>query len=224
MLDFFIQTHRHYITFDFGLAAFIIFLIKCNQLSVSEILAGVLVFTYYLFDLMAASITYFNHFAPENAWFYNIAQLLELSFFFYIYTFMVRNQKIIRTIKIIIPIFVVLFILNLCCGQGFSVINTFTILPAQAIIALLAFLHLRQCVEATDENPFYDFSFWFSIATLVSNAAGVPVLATINWFNYRNTEVADRLYIINDIIYCTWFALISIGLLWTKRQPISSFS
>ncbi|MBK9457332.1 MAG: hypothetical protein IPO24_17980 [Bacteroidetes bacterium] len=76
---------------------------------------------------------------------------------------------------------------------------------------------MKLTIDDINIVPIKQFSFWFSIASFIIISTSIPVLSIINSLNENNLELADKIFILNDIAYCCWYALIIAGLIWTKK-------
>ena len=172
---------------------------------------------YYAVDIIAATITEYSQ-QESNIWFYNVSLLFEILLYFYVFNCLIISNTYKKLIVNFALVFFITDIINMTSGQGINVLSTYTLIPAHIFVVLLAYLHMKLTIENIDLKPLLLFSFWFSIATFISVATSIPVLSIINSLNDENLELASKIFILNDIAYCSWYCLIIVGLLWTRKH------
>jgi len=177
---------------------------------------------YYLIDLKAASITYFNE-GAFNLKFYNWALLFEIPITIFVF-YSWANPLIRRIIIVSIFAFVVLHIINLSFWQTGYVVASFTIVPGQLLQAVFAYLFLLDIIDKSQVRLDNDFRIWFATSLFITVSASLPITAMVSYLNYVNTDLADKLYVLNDVMYSAWFLLLTIGLLWIKKTQSSYIS
>lgn len=209
-----IDSLLQHISIDAGFITCIVFLIYRKSFRKGELIIVALVVLYFSFDCAAFLL---GHFYKSNQWFYNIAILIEISLLFYIYYRLFNYTYIKRAIKYAYPGFLFFFLINYFFIQGQYVFNNYTFVPSYAFLALLAYLHLQQCVDQLTENPFSNFYFWVSMANLLDFTVSAPLLGILSWFAFENEKIARSLYTINEMVYVAWFSILSIGIIWTSR-------
>src|SRR6185369_10053437 len=107
---------------------------------------------------------------------------------------LIRNSKLKIVLVISFMLYILLHLANMIWWQGSDAIETYSLLIGQTALGVFAFLYLRQTVEQSDESPFNDFFFWFSIATLLTNFVSTPVTALMNWFPREYEKLYAILY------------------------------
>ena len=207
-----------FIPFDVELLAFLFFLYFWRSLTYFEKWVGYIILISFCFDVLAEAALIFVVNKPSNQWVYNYTiciLFLVVAWFYYV---QINTKKVKIGIQYGAVLFLLCHIGNMAFGQGVEVINLYSILPAQAAIAYLAYRYMRQVVEFSPNKPTNDFTFWYSGATLFNNIGTIPVLATINLLPPSDIETSGWLYNLNSIIgYYINFAIIIFGLLWTRK-------
>lgn len=178
----------------------------------------------YLMEIPAAGIVYFNPHSPSNIWYYNLVLTGVYAAYISRYSVLFIEKKLAQTARVLALLFIVAHIMNMQFGQQMKKLCTNTLVPANIVLAILAFLHLREQVQRLTEHPLYQFSTWFSISTFVYFTGTVPIIAVLNYWSAENIELADKLYIINDVLNVFYFLLIIAGLIWTKIKQTYSTS
>jgi len=203
-----------------GLVASVIFFLYSRHLEWRERVAASLIVVYFFFDALSNWISYHHH---TNQWLYNLACPVEVLIPLWVYYQIITSRLVKRMVPVFALLYCVGYVLNRMYVQGSDHLNTFTLLPAMAVLAILAFLHLEQCMADLDHSPFDNFFFWFSLANLIDNTGGFSYISTLPWFAYQHPHVVSRLKMVNDFFYCSWFVTVSIGLIW-KKKALKSFS
>ena len=213
---FLFNTHINTPSILFGLFTLCVSLLFIKKLSRKEVIILIIPTVYYFFDIIASCITRYAQ-SDENIWFYNWVLLLELLLYFFVFKSLFQSRKIKRIINIVIVVFTITHVTNIFFGQGSHIFCTFTLIPAHVAAVIFAYLHMKLTIDDINIVPIKQFSFWFSIASFISISTSIPVLSIINSLNENNQELADKIFILNDIAYCCWYALIIAGLIWTKK-------
>ena len=195
-----------------GLITSLCFIFYWHELKGNDKMVGLLVFCYFSFDAYA---TYLAIQHTHNQWLYNVAINIEVPLQIYIYW-----RISFASLKILITgLFVfVINMINLFFGQGLYVLNTFSYIPSLMVISLFSFMYLKTNFERIEENPFNNFLFWFSAATLFDSIVSIPTISLLSWFAFIYKDIAYKLIYLNKLVYSLWFLIIIIGLVWTSRQ------
>lgn len=208
--------------FIFVTISFLLIFVK--KWNVKTLNIWLILLVYFSCDLGAFAVGYYSE-KPNNQWVYNIAIPIlysSVAVFYYKYIDSILVKKIIF---IAVPIFTSFHILNIIFVQTFNEFATFITIPWQGFLGILAFLFLRQVVENSTSNPFNLFSFWFSIANMINFIGSIPILATLNWFPYVDSDKANILFNINLVLgYYLYSLLICLGFIWSEIRWTRSSS
>jgi hypothetical protein len=219
-----------WLPFDAELAALVVFILYCNSLNDSEMIVGIIIFFSWVLDILADAVTFSYHYNllwhnnPGNLWFYNFSMPIISSMYAFLYYTVTANSKMRKLIFYGFLLFIVLHILNLRYVQVNGSLGSYSILFGQLFIGAIAFLYLKNFVEGTDQSPFKNFIFWFSMATLISNFVTAPVTSLLAWFARQGSEYDGAAAYFDfglSISYYLNYCIVIIGLLWTRRNQTS---
>lgn len=218
MIDFLHYLTIKYIIHDFAFAACVVFLVLWNRLTKIESWVGLLLFGCFFLDLFAASFAYK---AAPNLWIYNLGVPIQLLLIVIIYHQLLTSTILKKYLRIGYFVFFILLCVDLLFIQKFNVFNTYVFIPAYLCLAFVSFIYLKNAMENHTESPYKNFFFWFGCATLINYTALVPFIALLTWSGLSE-PVWNKVYYLSNLIYCSWFTLISFGIIWTKLRTSSS--
>jgi len=192
-------------------------------------MAGIIILVSWLLDVLAVAVSHSYASVwifmtnPGNQWFYNLSMPIIIILYAILYYTIFDDRNAKRLSIYGTALFLILHFADLIWLQGTSVTDTYSIVAGQVFIGLLAFFYLRQVVETSDESPFRNFLFWFSISVLISNLVTTPVTSLMSWLPFRTPDTYIILYNIIGLYFGYYFCylIIIIGLIWTRKLRTS---
>lgn len=200
--------------------ALIIFIIFYEKIPAKEKAAALVIFTYSLTEISAGYLM-FNK--QHNIWLYNIMlipQIISISYA------LLSNMKPGMTVKILfsgVMLLIFAHIVNIIYFQGVNQFANFTFIPSYTWLAVIAYYFLREVLEVIEKKPFDSLITWLAIATLIDNAASMPILTVIGWSEFITNNELLKLISIITWMYAFWYLIIIFGLLWTRTSLKSAF-
>ena len=160
---------------------------------------------------------YSSHISHNNILIFNIYRFVEFSFYFLLYQNLVTNLRVKKIIKVFFGIYLVFVIINLFIQdlvyEYFS--NTYYIGASLIIISIILYfseiLNSEKIINITRM-----FSFWISIAVFMLYITTVPFKAISKY--YENSPDIPYIYVVNILVVLIFYLIISIGLLWSKKE------
>lgn len=160
----------------------------------------------------------------HNQWFYGLMLVPQLI----LVTSTLKNGMMNRTTKMVMMggsiVLSLAHLINMRWFEGADSMCLVTYIPAVTWLAVCSFLYLREQINNHDAIPFNSLLSWFALATLIDNAATMPILTSLSWPSFANSKFAYDLFDIVQMFYIGWFLLNVTGLLWTQTSLKLRFS
>lgn len=183
-----------------------------------------IIFSFYLIDVTAFLIATKLPIDISNRWFYNIMQIPQLGVVLFYFSRKLISQRRRKTYTILYYIFFITHISMATFIYGWLQLDVYILVPMTAIVGVVALDYIREMLDDVTHKPLYNPAFWFAIATTISYLGSVPVTSLYFRLEESNMDLALRIWHINDVVYASWFLIITVGLLWTHKQMTPSYS
>jgi len=203
----------------FSWAACIVALITFRQwMPLHFKLLLVFVILYAFIDTAGAIIA--RIYELNNHFYYNIVWGIQYMIIAYFYYHMLQSRSIKKIILVFFVLFPIFFIINACWIQGFSKLQTYSIVLGAAFILLYAVAYIWQVYTSTEtQSIFRDSVFWFSLAWLFYYGLTAPYLGMLNYLLNSDPDFASNYYVwVIDFSDCLRSSLLIIGFLCMKAS------
>lgn len=143
---------------------------------------------------------------------YRIYQPMEYTliavYFFHITRF--SRQKTI--ILISVPIIVILNTINIFVETGSRLFGTYTFLLAAILLSMWSISYFYQLTQESEiKNPAHSPDFWTCTGILFFYAGTFFLMGFINYIYGNNPKLAQELYIVNHLLNCILYGMITYG-------------
>ncbi len=151
---------------------------------------------------------------------YSIYTAIEFAFIVYIYSKTKLNNKHKPIIYLSIITVLVFSIINLKFIQGAETFNTYTFVLGGFLVSIFSYQKIRNAISNDILNA-TDILVWFSVANIIFYLGALPVLLSAPIFEDRTLkDLGNSLFIIKDVSYSFWSAIIAIGFICQKKKSI----
>lgn len=151
-------------------------------------------------------------------WVFHVFQPFEyflVSSYFYN---IISTDRIRRIIRITIPIILIANILNFSLLQGPYQLSTYTFLLSAFLFCVWCIVYYIQLFHSLEEDPFdSNPHFWITTGVLFFYAGTFFQMGFTNIIDDKNVELAQKLYIINHLLNCVLFGMLSYGFICQVR-------
>ncbi|MGX5852465.1 hypothetical protein ACWKW6_02425 [Dyadobacter jiangsuensis] len=147
-----------------------------------------------------------------------IEYVLMAAYFFHIISF-VRARTVILVSMLII---VVLNIINILVESDNKLFGTYTFLLAAISLSVWSIIYFYQLIqEAEIKNPARNPDFWICTGILFFYAGTFFLMGFINYIYKNNPKLAQELYVINHLLNCILYGMITYGFICQARYQKS---
>lgn len=179
----------------FGAAALVSLRSFRNDFPVVMKSLSVLWITLFMIDLAGNILRIRNN---NNHWLYNIFGWLFYLPLALLYFRVIDSTSIRKAIRVFIPVFFVLIIIDSLLIEGVRQLQSVIIVCGGASIAFMAAAYIRQLyISESNDRISADPWFWFSLAFILYFGTSVPYLGMLNflWENYPHFAALYYYYI-----------------------------
>lgn len=140
--------------------------------------------------------------------FYEVIELILLSFFFY---YLLDNKKIKKLIISIGPLLLVAYIVISIFVEGVYNNNTFSFISESIVMSFFSAVFFFELYISTVEKKVIDNpAFWICAGILIYNCGTFFQMGLHNYLEKRNHTLAEQLkiinYVLNYFLYATYLA------------------
>jgi hypothetical protein len=147
-----------------------------------------------------------------------IEYVLIAAYFFNITSFV----RVRTAILVSIPIIVVLNIINILVESDKKLFGTYTFLLAATLLSMWGIIYFYQLIqEAEIKNPARNPDFWICTGILFFYAGTFFLMGFINYIYKNNPKLAQELYVINHLLNCILYGMVTYGFICQVRYQKS---
>ena len=175
---------------------------------------------YFPFFLFLSSVVeflgdYMSSNNGNNAPLYNFFSVFELTFYLFFFTYLFKQPFIRRAIRIVIPLYFVLTLMNIVFWQGVNNFHTYTYILGCILIVVLSigyFYFLFRFPEPgkLTDNPY----FWIVTGIMFFHACSFSYLGLMNFITKTMQQYTWVLFFVNDLLNVLLYTSFSIAFLW----------
>lgn len=182
---------------------------------------------YFLGFLISISLIDFIalllHWNELNTMFlYNLIIIFEFNFVFLFFLKIARRKPFKKTIKIVILIFNLVYIITLFyygISLLFKTYNTISVLIGSTLIGIVSILYLREFL-LSDKITNYkkDNTFWITTGLLIYYLGAMPLIAIINFLTEIPPSDVEKLFYIMNALTIFMHSCFIIGVIWSLKE------
>jgi hypothetical protein len=153
-----------------------------------------------------------NYFQEENKWIYKIFLPVEYLLTAVYFTIILKSLRYKKLIFISIGIIGFLCFANFISGFSYKYMSTYCILLSYFLSSLWGTLYLIQCFREIEEDNYkVNPHFWICTGILFFYAGSFFQMGFTNIIYTYDQELAKKLYIINHLLNCVLYGMITYG-------------
>lgn len=173
-------------------------------------------FSFFLLLTLSVELTGFylkEHFI-NNYRLYNLFTPVELCFYSYIYYHALQSARIKKIIRLVIPLYLVFFVINILFLQNKREFDSYTETINDFLISAYALAYFYKLILKPPEAGLYgDPLFWISTGLLLFYAAELPYMSLFNFLEKKYKAVFNDYYPVIDYLNIIMYSLFAIGFL-----------
>ncbi|MGG7666496.1 hypothetical protein [Dyadobacter sp. BHUBP1] len=147
-----------------------------------------------------------------------VEYLLMAAYFFHIISF----AKVRTVILASIPIIVITNIINILVESDNRLFGTYSFLTSAILLSVWSIIYFYQLIqEAEIRNPARNPDFWICTGILFFYAGTFFLMGCINYIYKNNTKLAQELYVINHLLNCILYGMITYGFICQAKYQKS---
>lgn len=143
-----------------------------------------------------------------------IEYILLAGYFFTIITSPAKRKLIILSI----PVVVLVNLLNLFANQQYKSLGLYAFLLAALLFVIWSIFYFFQLFKSNDgENPAHIPAFWICTGILFFYAGTFFQMGFTNMIYKHNPDLAKKLYVINHLLNCVLYGMITYGFICQSK-------
>ncbi len=162
-------------------------------------------------------LLYTNYINENNSIVYNVYQIVEFSFYLFLYKNIIYNKTSKILIKSFITIYYTSIIIN-CSFENFLwtyFSNNFIFGALLIVIAIVMYL-----IEILNSEKIIYINksllFWISVANLIYYVPSIPFKVVTKY--YLNSPTIPYIYLINYLLIFIVFIILTIAFIWSNKE------
>ena len=153
-------------------------------------------------------------------WIFHLYQPFEYYFIAIYFLSIIISPQIKKIILTSIPVVVLANLLNYLLIQGPNQLSTYTFLVAALLFCAWSFIYfweMFQNTESINQNLEHNPHFWICTGILFFYAGTFFQMGFSNIVFENNKEIAQKLYIINHLLNCILYGMITYGFICQSK-------